>query len=175
MLTIEQLTAEPTNADLVSLVELLQNVVDDGASIGFHLPLSEKEAEYYWRNVLRGVADRTRILLVSRDTETGNIVGSAQLELATKPNAPHRAEVQKVIVHTSMRGQHLGRQLMQALEAAALSENRTLLYLDTRSGDVAEKLYANLGYIRVGAIPRYVTDEKGEFSDTIIFYKQLDG
>jgi acetyltransferase len=169
--TIEQITTAPTPADLTGLVELLQDVVDGGASIGFLLPLSDQDARSYWQTVIKGVEDKTRFLIVAR--ENNKIIGSVQLELATKPNAAHRAEVQKLTVNTSMRGRGIGSQLMNAVEAAALDAGRVLLYLDTRAGDIAEKLYTAHGYTRAGAIPHYVADENGAFSDTVIFYRIL--
>ena len=49
----------------------------------------------------------------------------------------------------------VARRLMAAVEAAAFAQGRTLLVLDTRTGDAAEKLYGALGYEIAGVIPGF--------------------
>jgi acetyltransferase len=154
---------------LPELIELLRDTVDSGASVGFIPPLSEDEARQYWQGVFRNLAQGAHILLVAR--EDGRVVGSVQLELATKANALHRAEVQKLFVLQSQRRRGTGRALMQAIEQVAREHKRTLLVLDTREGDVAEKLYRKIGYHEVGVIPAYALNANGELDGTIIFYK----
>ena len=74
------------------LVELLQDSVLNGASVGFLLPLGFGEIEAYWDGVLRDLEHRIVLLA----TEDGHLQGSVQLELAKKANGRHRAEVQKL-------------------------------------------------------------------------------
>ena len=80
--------------------------MDDGASVGFLRPLSSEVAQGYWREVIREVGEESRILLIAR--RVGALVGSGQLGLCTKPNALHRAEVQKLLVHTRWRRRGIG-------------------------------------------------------------------
>jgi acetyltransferase len=157
---------------LPELIHLLQDTVAGGASIGFLPPLSEEEARQYWNTVLQDVAQGTQVLLVARDA--GRVVGSVQLALATKPNALHRAEVQKLFVLRSQRGRGTGRALMLAVEQTARDQGRSLLVLDTRPGDVADQLYRKLGYQEVGVIPTYVRNAAGAFEGTVVFYKALE-
>jgi ribosomal protein S18 acetylase RimI-like enzyme len=156
---------------LPQLIHLLQDTVANGASVGFLPPLNAEDAQHYWRTVFQEVALGTRVLLVARDV--GRIVGSVQLALATKPNARHRAEVQKLFVLSSQRRRGIGRALMQVVEQVARSGERTLLVLDTRQGDSAEQLYRTLGYCEVGVIPAYARGASGALDSTIIFYKTL--
>jgi ribosomal protein S18 acetylase RimI-like enzyme len=103
----------------------------------------------------------------------GRVVGSVQLALAMKPNALHRAEVQKLFVLQSQRRRGTGRALMQAVEQTARECERTLLVLDTRQGDAAEQLYRKLGYREAGIIPAYARSATGTLDSTIFFYKAL--
>jgi acetyltransferase len=145
--------------------------VEDGASVGFLPPLSAADARGYWRAVLQAVSGGTRVLLVALDD--GDVLGSVQLDLATMPNARHRAEVMKLVVHRRARRAGIGRALMLAVEQAAREAGRTLLVLDTRRGDAAERLYERLGYTRVGVIPRYARSATGALDDTVYFYREL--
>ncbi len=169
--SVETVIPEDRHALLPELIGLLQDSVASGASVGFLPPLSEEEAYRYWDSVLEEIVEQKRILLIARNS--GGIVGAVQLELATKPNAHHRAEVQKLFVFRHQRQQGIGRKLMQALEPLALELGRPLLVLDTRQGDNAERLYRKLGYIEVGIIPSYAQNATGTLDATIIFYKWL--
>jgi acetyltransferase len=171
MLTIEQLTAASAAAELAGLIELLVDSVASGASVGFLPPLALADARDYWADVIAGVEEGTRVLLIARQDD--RIVGTVQLEFARKPNARHRAEVQKLLVHTTMRRQGLGRALMAAIEDAARQAGRTLLVLDTRQGDPSEQLYRAEGYTLAGTIPAYARNGDGGLDATALYYKLL--
>ncbi|HEX8618469.1 MAG TPA: GNAT family N-acetyltransferase, partial [Thermoanaerobaculia bacterium] len=126
---IRTITSHDIDAALPAFVELLADSVASGASIGFLPPLDTSAALDFWRGVSAELAARTRIVLVAE--VDGQLAGAAHLALVTKPNALHRAEVQKLLVHTRHRGRGIARRLMQALEAEALANGRTLLVLDT--------------------------------------------
>src|SRR5437870_5750259 len=99
MIAIEQLTADQANAYLSDLIEILRDSVASGASIGFLPPLGNGEAHAYWAGVIADLAcGALLLLLVAR--QAGAVIGTVQLVLAQRPNARHRAEVQKLLVHT---------------------------------------------------------------------------
>lgn len=170
-LTIETFDGEQNEERTQELIELLQDAVTGGASVGFLPPLIEEEARQYWQGVLDRVKLGTRVLLIAR--RDGRIIGSVQLDLATQPNGLHRAEVQKLFVLQSARRLGIGRQLMHAIEQAARELGRTLLVLDTRQGDSAEQLYRSLEYREVGVIPNYARSATGTLDATVFFYKLL--
>lgn len=157
---------------LDALVELLSDAVDSGASVGYLPPLAREAAVEFWRVAAAEVAAGTRIVIAAHGPG-GDIAGVVHLALATKPNALHRAEVQKLLVHRTYRGRGIGRRLMAAVEREALARQRTLLVLDTVKGDVAEGLYERIGYVRAGEIPDYAMGASGQMHSTIVFYKQL--
>src|SRR5262249_39058023 len=114
-MTIETLAAEAVARNRAALVALLVDAVDGGASIGFLPPLAESEAGAYWDGVVDAVRDGSRLVLVARAAGDG-VIGSVQLDLAGRPNARHRAEVVRLMVHRAARRQGLGRALMLAVE-----------------------------------------------------------
>jgi ribosomal protein S18 acetylase RimI-like enzyme len=162
---IEQINKMDEHLDEFS--ELLKQVVDNGASIGFLPPLDLSEAKKYWRNVL----NQEVILFAAR--LNNKLVGSVQLHLCTKENGMHRAEIAKLMTHPQHRKKGIGRSLMQKLEEQAILEGRSLLVLDTRDGDPSNSLYTSLGYIQAGRIPDYAKSQNGELDATIIYYKKL--
>ena len=153
------------------LIELLQDAVDSGASIGFLPPLGREDASTYWRGIFHEITTGKRLVLGAMDG--GRLVGSAQLELASKPNAVHRAEVQRVLVHRAVRRQGIAEQLMRKVEELARDRGRSLLVLDTRQGDDAELLYRKLGYTVAGVIPEYARSADGSLAGSVFYYKLL--
>ena len=95
-----------------------------------------------------------------------------QLIFAQAENQPHRADIAKMLVHRRARRQGVGAALMAAAERDARSAGKTLLVLDTASGD-AERLYAKLGWLRCGVIPGYALLPGGGLCDTTFFYRTL--
>ena len=157
---------------LPQLVELLRDAVDAGASVGFLPPLAPAEAQHYWQTVVEAIEAGTRVLLLAQ-TAAGDVLGAVQLDLATRPNSLHRAEVSKLLVHRRARRQGVARQLLRALEAAARARGRRTLVLDTRHGDVAEQLYQGAGYHFVGIIPAYFLNSDRQLHATAVYYKLL--
>ena len=168
-----QVTRATLNTDLDMLADVLHAVVHEGAGVSFILPFSIDEARAFWQDtVLPGAETGRRQVLVAR--RGTRIVGTVQLDLATEPNQPHRAEVLKLLVHPVARRQGLARALMVALEGLARAHGRSLLTLDTWTGQPAEGLYRSLGYTTVGIIPRYARGSRTPaLEPTTIMYKEL--
>ncbi|MFC7684474.1 GNAT family N-acetyltransferase [Ureibacillus sp. GCM10028918] len=162
---IEQLLS--VEGHIEELSELLVQVVEEGASIGFLPPLQITEAKAYWENVL----NQEVILFVAKINN--RIVGSIQLHLSTKQNGSHRAEIAKLMTDTNYRRMGIGRQLMKEAEEQAKHGGRTLIVLDTREGDPSNLLYSSLGYLEAGKIPYYAKSANGELHATVYYYKVL--
>ncbi len=171
-MNIRRVTASELESSLPHFIELLTDSVESGASVGYILPLDRNHVEDFWRNVIHEMAAGTRVVLAALDGD--EVAGAVHLAFAMRPNSMHRAEVQKLLVHTRHRGKGIAKRLMSAAEAEALTHGRTLLILDTKLGDAAEGLYEKLGYVRVGEIPKYVRSTRGDGWDaTVVFYKHL--
>jgi len=155
---------------LQALAGLLIDCVEGGASVSFMQPLSMPKALAFWRRLAESAARGERVLLVAEDA-TG-IVGTVQLVLDQPENQPHRADVAKMLVHRRGRRRGCGEALMQAAEQAAREAGKTLLVLDTASGD-AERLYVRCGWQRCGTIPGYALWPRGGPCDTTFFYRVL--
>jgi ribosomal protein S18 acetylase RimI-like enzyme len=167
---ITQLSINDMTMYQSDLVDLLTDAVNGGASVSFLAPLKPEDAAAYWQKVAADMHKGERILLVALENE--RVIGSVQLVLATQPNAPHRAEVQKLLVHNQHRRKGIGRALMLAIEEHARRINRWLIVLDTASR-AAEQLYEQVGYTRLGIIPEFALNTGGNPEGTTVFYKRL--
>ncbi|MGO2497178.1 MAG: GNAT family N-acetyltransferase [Vibrio litoralis] len=155
------------------LVALLKDCVASGASVGFLPPVESQTAQKYWQEVATALATKpsTRLLIAAFEDE--QLVGCVQLSLASKSNAKHRAEVEKLMVHTQHRGNGISKALLSHLEEEALVAGRRLLILDTRVGDIASELYKRMNYTEAGYIPDFALSATGELDGTTFFYKML--
>ncbi|WP_171177679.1 GNAT family N-acetyltransferase [Ruegeria sp. HKCCD8929] len=157
---------------LEDLTGLLRDCVQAGASVGFVLPFPVSEARAYWADQVFPSVGRGVELFAA--CYGGRVVGTVHLAMAAMPNQPHRADVAKLLVHPDARRQGLGRALMQALEARARELGKTLLVLDTRSGDPSQALYQGLGFQVAGEIPNYCRNTFEElYEPTTYLYKVL--
>lgn len=168
--TIRRLPAVD-EAQVEELAGVLIDCVEGGASVSFMLPLTRERAVAFWRKVARDVAAGHRALLVAEDA--AGICGTVQLAFDLPENQPHRGDLAKMLVHRRARRQGLGAALVRAAEATARECDKSLLVLDTVTGSDAERLYAKLGWERVGEIPRYALWPQGGFCSTTVFYRDL--
>jgi ribosomal protein S18 acetylase RimI-like enzyme len=172
--TIRVFSPQDIAARLADLGALMHACVQHGASVGYVLPFSAADGAAFWLDQVRpAVQAGGRLLLVAQ--QAGEVVGTVQLDYDTPPNQPHRAEVRKLLVHPEFRRRGIARMLMGALELRANELGRTLLTLDTRSGDQAEPLYRSMGYQVAGIIPAYCCDpsDPAVLDATTIMYRQL--
>jgi GNAT superfamily N-acetyltransferase len=168
---IEALDIAAAGSAEMRLADILIACVDTGASVSFLPPLAREKAIAFWHRMARDVGAGTRVQLAAwRD---GVLVGTGMLDLATPENQPHRAEAQKILVHPDGRRGGVARQIMRALEQAAVAAGRSLLTLDTRAGEAGEALYRAEGWIEGGRIPGYALHADGVAHDTVLFWKRV--
>lgn len=160
------------DADIDGLAAVLLDCVAGGASVGFMQPLTHAQARDWWRGLAADVEAGRRALFVAEDD--AGIVGTVHLVLAQPDNQPHRADLCKMLVLRRARKLGIGAALMDAAEHAARAADKTLLVLDTASPD-AERLYARMGWQRLGVIPGYALLPDGGLCDTTYFYRVLAG
>ncbi|MGC8477423.1 MAG: GNAT family N-acetyltransferase [Acetobacteraceae bacterium] len=173
MSTIRPLDEAEATAHLPDLARLLVDAVAHGASVNFLAGLTAAEATAFWRGQLPGIAAGARRLLVAEAPAGAGLAGCVILSFAPQPNAPHRGEITKMLVHSAHRRQGLGRALLGAAEAAARAAGRSLLLLDTEAGSAGEALYRACGWTWLGAIPDHALRTDGTPSATSLFYKRL--
>lgn len=169
--TIRELDAAEAETRLGELAAILVDAVDNGASVNFLAGFTDTEAAAFWHGQLPGLADGSRHLLVAEDGQ--RLIGTVVLSKAPQPNQQHRADVGKMLVLSQARRRGLGRRLLEAVEALAAVQGRTLLQLDTQTGSAAEGLYATGGWTRFGIVPGHALTPDGTPAPTSFFYKQL--
>jgi ribosomal protein S18 acetylase RimI-like enzyme len=168
---IRRLASADAHEQLDALAGVLFDCVAGGASVSYMAPFSHEDARRAFEAVAADVEQGRRLLLAA--FADGELVGTVQVILALPPNQPHRGEITKLLVHRSARRRGIAELLMERAEAEARGESKTLLVLDAVTGDDAERLYARLGWTRVGVIPGYALYPDGRPCDTTVFFKTL--
>jgi len=167
---IRRLEGAELDAQLDNLAAVLADCVAGGASVSFMAPFPHEEARAAFEAVALEVDQGRRLLLAA--FAGGEVVGTVQVILALPPNQPHRGEVAKLLVRRSARKRGIGQLLMERAETEARAAGKSLLVLDTASGD-AERLYERLGWTRVGVVPGFALYPDGRRCDTTFFWKAL--
>jgi GNAT superfamily N-acetyltransferase len=160
-------------AAIPSLAALIVDAVEGGASVNFMAGVTEAEAARWWQARIPDVADGTITAFVAKEPATNTVVGSTILIRSRNTNAPHRAEIGKVLVHRSFRRRGLGQALMEAAETRALADGRWLLILDTEAGSTADTFYRSLGWQVLGTMPNHAYRSDGQLAPTTYFWKDL--
>src|SRR5579883_895230 len=171
--SIRELGAAEAEARLTELADILLDAVAHGASVNFMAGLTREEGRAFWRRQVADIAaGEKRLFVGERD---GRLVATVLLIYAPQPNAPHRAEIGKMLVLSSERRQGLGRRLLAVTEQAASRAGRTLLLLDTESGSSGDRLYRSCGWREYGRVPDHAYRVDGRLAETTMFYKILPG
>lgn len=168
---LRRLTSEETRAAAPALAAVLVDCVEGGASVSFMADMTSEDALAFWNGVAASQAQDGRCVIVAEDEE--GLFGVVEVIPAGPPNQPHRADVAKMLVHRRGRRRGVGEALMRAAEQAGRDMGKTLLTLDTETGGSGERLYARLGWVRVGVIPNYALMPDGAPCATTLFYREL--
>ncbi|KAH6692293.1 hypothetical protein F5X68DRAFT_258981 [Plectosphaerella plurivora] len=167
-LLITQITChEDLERALPSLRLLLQecvNVDPSSSALCFLAPISDHDTDAYWRSLWPQISANPP--LVSLFVITKRASDGA-------PNLAN-AEVLKLLISSTERGQGLGHLLMRHVEAFARdSMNKSVLLLDTATGTPARAFYLKSGWTEWGVCPTYAAYADGTLGDCSFFIKQL--
>lgn len=171
MINYQMLSASEAQQALPELCEVLQACVADGASVGFIDAADRQAIGRFWQDRIYSLASGDAELWVAR--QHGSLVATVMINSSPMPNGRHRAEITKLLVHPQARRQGIARQLMLQAEQQARLQGKTLLVLDTRSGDVASDLYRSLDWQVAGSIPFYAESTTGGQDATTYMFKLL--
>ena len=163
----ERLDGAAATAAARALAVIPLDVVASGASVSFLHPLAADRAEACLRD--RAGAVVTKGLLLYAGWCAGRLAGTVSVRPAARENGGHPAEIAKLVVHPECRRRGLGEALLAAAMAGAREAGRTLLTLDTRPGDAAERLVRRHGFREVGRIEGYTRTADGRSEPTVLF------
>ena len=168
---VRRLSSAELDQQLDGLARVLADCVAGGASVSYLAPFSHEDARAAFAEFAADAAAGRRVVLAA--FAGGELVGSVQVVFARPPNQPHRADIAKLLVHRSARRRGIAELLMEHAEAVARAEGKSLLVLDTVTGDAAERLYERLGWTKVGVIPDYALYPDGRPCATTVFWKAI--
>jgi ribosomal protein S18 acetylase RimI-like enzyme len=168
---VRRLDSNQALAHLDGLAAVLQDCVAGGASVSYMEPFTHDDARRAFEGFAADVERGGRLLLAAFGD--GEVVGTVQVINAWPPNQPHRADIAKLLVRRSARNRGIGQLLMERAEEEARGEGKTLLVLDTVTGDAAERLYERMGWNKLGVIPNYALYPDGRPCDTTVFWKSI--
>jgi GNAT superfamily N-acetyltransferase len=168
---MEIIAVTDTPAIRAGLRDLLVDVVDNGGAVHFMAPLAPEVAASFWDGALTSMARDERLIFAALDD--GLLVGTVSVILKSPPNAPHRAEIAKMMTLSTHRRRGIARALLRHAEHAGLKRGKTLLTLDTAAEGGSSALYESEGFVFVGAIPGYAYWPHDGLCATHFYYKHV--
>ena len=123
------------------------------------LPLSP--LEYQFKMTVEQMADSDTTLFVARD-EAGRAVGMGALKM----HGPALGEVKRMYTMPEVRGQRVGRQLLERIVALAKERGLPVVMLETGTGEgmaEAHRLYTRYGFTPRGPFLDYPDSEWSAF------------
>lgn len=152
--------------DLAGMCKVWNEVVEAGNAFPQIMPLSIDEAHAFF-------AEQT---LTTVAVVEGKLFGLYILHPNNVGRCAHVANASYAVV-SSARGLGLGRELVKdSLEQAARKGFRGLQFnAVVASNEGAIHLYEDLGFTRVGTVPRGFCDNMGAYEDMHIYYKDCVG
>ena len=153
------------------LRDLLVDVVDHGGAVHFMAPLQPKDAETFWDGAFASMARGERLMFAAFDG--GLLVGTVTVILKSPPNAPHRAEIAKMMTLSTHRRRGIARALLRHAEGEGLKHGKTLLTLDTSAEGGSAALYESECFTFMGTMPGHAYRPHGGLCGTRFYYKHL--
>ena len=123
------------------------------------LPLSP--LEFQFKMTVEQMADSETTLFVARD-ETSKAVGMGALKM----HGPDLGEVKRMYTVPEVRGQRVGRQLLERIVDLARERGLPVVMLETGTGDgmaEAHRLYTRYGFVPRGSFLDYPDSEWSAF------------
>jgi putative acetyltransferase len=133
------------------------------------LPLSP--IEFQFKMTVEQMADSATTLFVARD-EAGKAVGMGAL----KEHGPHLGEVKRMYTVPEVRGQRVGRQLLERIVELARERSLGAVMLETGTGAgmaEAHRLYTRYGFVPRGPFLDYPDSEWSAFFELPLQTEQI--
>jgi len=133
------------------------------------LPLSP--IEFQFKMTVEQMADSATTLFVARD-EAGKAVGMGAL----KEHGPHLGEVKRMYTLPEVRGQRVGRQLLERIVGLARERSLAAVMLETGTGEgmaEAHRLYTRYGFVPRGPFLDYPDSEWSAFFELPLQSEQV--
>jgi GNAT superfamily N-acetyltransferase len=153
------------------LVQLLIDAHASGMALGLVAPLTPERAAAEWEATADRLDPENRIMLGAY--ADGSLAGTVQVVRASAENGLHRAEIARFAIRCDMRGIGLGRALLDAAVERARGMGISLLWLSTHADTDSDRIYARLGWTRMGVMPGYSVNPDGAVVGNVFYYLEL--
>lgn len=154
-----------------NVVQLLQELVLNGAAIGWVDPPSREEVGCLLRELTTASENNDACLLAVWVNQ--ELAGIGYWRRYDRPTYYPHADIEKVAIAPKYQGCGLGHRLMNQLISTAKDTGIEVLTLDFRGDNApAAKLYKSLGFTEYGRLPRFVAVGTARY-DTVLYALDL--
>ena len=171
MFEIRRLAAAEVIERKAEFESLLKDAVEVGGTVGFLLPITADKLDRYWSGVARDVEAGERELLAA--LEHGKVIGAVQIAYEKAESVRHRADLQKLIVHSSEHRRGVARALLVDALERMHALGVAMYTITTFKEGPAEDLVRSLLFTRFGTMPHYGLTPDGKLHDASMHYISL--
>jgi ribosomal protein S18 acetylase RimI-like enzyme len=140
---------------LRAVVDLVQQVMADGAALGWSGVPTNEQATAWWQDLLAETSAGRAAVCAAYDGE--HLVGLGEWRRYELEPQRQNADLEKVLVSRPARGTGIGRRIMEDLIAQARAAGVETLTLQCRGNNHgAIRLYQRLGFTEYGRLPDFV-------------------
>ncbi|WP_436520075.1 N-acetyltransferase family protein [Actinoplanes sp. HUAS TT8] len=163
-----------SKTDIQEISDLVRGLVAGGAALGWVSPPSPDEVSTLLTDVIAAVGRGDAALAVAF-APSGPAVGFGYWRRYERPTHRVNADIEKVAINPTFQGKGLGRAIVTALIAAAVTQSIETLTLDVRGDNLpAATLYESLGFRRYGTLERFVAFGPARY-DKLLYALDLRG
>lgn len=154
------------NSDLPEMIEIWNNVVEDGVAFPQMEPLDYNEGKRFF--------EAQTYCGVAKNTESGEILGLYILHPNNVGRCGHICNA-SYAVKSNVRNNHIGERLVKdCMEQAKVNGFRILQFnAVVKTNLSARHLYEKLGFVPLGTIPNGFLMKDGRYEDIVPYYHAL--
>lgn len=152
--------------DLAEMLQIWNEVVEDGVAFPQTEPLGKEEAEQFF--------EEQSYCGVAENIDTNEILGLYILHPNNIGRCGHISNA-SYAVQSSARGCHIGEKLVTDCLLQSRSLGFKLLQFNAvvRTNTAARYLYDKLGFVQLGIIPKGFLLKNGTYEDIVLYYHEL--
>ncbi len=152
--------------DLTAMIEIWNEVVEDGIAFPQTEPLTLKEGERFF--------GEQSYCCVAENTESNELLGLYILHPNNIGRCGHISNA-SYAVKSSARGSHIGEMLVKDSLTMGKELGFSLLQFNAvvKTNASARHIYEKLGFVQLGIIPKGFLLKSGIYEDIVLYYHEL--
>ncbi|MDV5169700.1 hypothetical protein [Photobacterium rosenbergii] len=163
---------ETFNVHRNKLLELLKASQADEAILGFDETFNDTDSSLYLDDLANEITSKTLQILIGNKQES--LIVCCFLKKSHQKTTRHICDLQKGMIHPSLRRSGLLQQTLAEIAQACIAQNIDLLTLDVRGGSKAHHIWQRCGFETYGVLSDYSRYGHQSYDGYFMHQKTID-